>query len=87
MDRQTIEASMKQARHFLTTARLALERLDAENEDRQEYYAERHAAGINEPHPPSGPHPHDRSHGSPETGALRRCSMDLTRKLAELRKP
>jgi hypothetical protein len=29
---------------------------------------------------------HDRSWGSPESGTLRRRSMDLTRKLAELRK-
>jgi len=29
---------------------------------------------------------HDRSWGSPESGTLRRRSMDLTRKLAQLRK-
>jgi len=86
MDRQTIEASMKQARQFLTAGRLAIERLDAENDERQACYAERRAAGINEPTQPSGPQPHDRSYGSKETGALRRSSMDLTRKLAELRK-
>ena len=31
--------------------------------------------------------PSDHSYGSPQTAALRRRSMDLTRALAELRKP
>jgi len=76
MDRQTIEAGMKQARQFLTAGRLALERLDLEKSG----YRYRDEENWT-------PKPTDRSWGSPETGALRRSSMDLTRKLAELRKP
>jgi hypothetical protein len=87
MDRQTIEASMKQARQFLTAGRLALERLDAEVGERQAYYDERARNGWDGPRPAPGASAHDRSYGSKETGALRRSSMDLTRKLAELRKP
>jgi hypothetical protein len=86
MDRQTIEAAIELAREFVSAGHAALTRLDAENDERQTYYAERHAAGIDEPTPPTWPQPHDHSYGSKETGALRRKSMDLTRKLAELRK-
>lgn len=87
MNRQKIEQTIKQAREFIVAGQAALERLNAENEGRAEWYAHRHAAGIDEAQPPPGPQPSDRSYGSPETGALRRKSMDLTRKLAELRKP
>jgi|GEM_PF-3184486 len=86
MNRQTIEETIKQARELIVAGQAALERLDSENDERQTYYAERHAAGIDEPTPPQGPQPHDHSYGSKETGNLRRKSMDLTRKLAELRK-
>jgi len=86
MNRQTIKDSIKQAREFIVAGQAALERLDAEVEDREARYADRYAAGIDEPHPPTGPQPGDYSNGSKETGALRRKSMDLTRKLAELRK-
>ena len=86
MNRQTIEDSIELAREFVAASHLALQRLDTENDNRDERYAERHAAGIDEAYPPTGPQPHDYSYGSKETGALRRKSMDLTRKLAELRK-
>jgi len=87
MDRKTINEAIKQAREFNVAALAALERIDAENNERDRRYAERNAAGISEPTPAPGPQPHDHSWGSKETGALRRKSMDLTRKLAELRKP
>ena len=87
MNRQTIEASIKLAREFIVSGRAALERLDAEAEERDYRYESRHAAGIDEATPPPGRQPSDYSYGSKETGALRRKSMDLTRKLAELRKP
>jgi hypothetical protein len=87
MNRQTIQDTIKQARELIVAGQAALERLDAETEDRDHRYAERHAAGIDEATPPPGPSPHDYSYGSKETGALRRKSMDLTRKLAELRRP
>lgn len=87
MTRQKIEASIKEARRYIVTAQAAIERLNAEKEARNDWYSEREAAGIDEPHPPHENTPGDYSYGSPETGALRRHSMDLTRKLAELRKP
>lgn len=87
MTRRNIEESIKEARRFIVTAQAAIERLDAEKDHRNSWYADRHAAGIDEPNPPHEKTPDDHSYGSPETGALRRHSMDLTRKLAELRKP
>lgn len=86
MTRNKIEASITEARRFIVASQAALERLDVENEGRNHWYAERHAAGVDEPTPPPGPQPHDYSYGSAETGALRRASLDLTRNLAELRK-
>lgn len=86
MNRGQIEASKQLAQEFITAADAALGRLDAENESRADWYADRHARGIDEPTPPHGPQPGDYSYGSPETGALKRKSMDLTRSLAVLRK-
>lgn len=86
MTRQKIEGSIKEARRYIVTAQAAIERLNAEKEARNDWYEERHAAGIDEPNPPNENQPDDYSYGSPETGALRRKSMDLTRTLAELRK-
>jgi hypothetical protein len=86
MTRKNIEESIKEARRFIVTAQAAIERLDSEKEGRKEWYEYRAKRGIDEPHPPVENTPHDYSYGSPETGALRRHSMDLTRKLAELRR-
>jgi hypothetical protein len=86
MDRKTIQEAIKHAREFNIAALAALERLDAEVENRDDLNDDRERRGISEPRPPRGPSPHDYSYGSKETGALRRKSMDLTRKLAELRK-
>ena len=86
MTRAKIEKSITEARRFIVKAQSALERLDAEKEDRNLWYARRHAMGIDEPTPPNENTPDDYSYGSPETGALRRASLDLTRNLAELRK-
>lgn len=85
MTRQKIEESIKEARRYIVTAQAAIERLNAEKEARNGWYEERHAAGIDEPHPPTENTPYDYSYGSPETGALRRHSLDLTRNLAQLR--
>lgn len=85
MTRQKIEDSIKEARRYIVTAQAALERLDAEKEGRNNWYAERNTAGISEPNPPHERTPDDYSYGSPETGSLRRHSMDLTRTLAKLR--
>lgn len=86
MTRNKIEASIEEARRYLNTAQAALRRLDAEKEARNEWYEQRYSAGIDEPQPSPDTGPGDYSYGSPETGALRRHSMDLTRVLAELRK-
>ena len=86
MTRQNIEESIKEARRFIVTAQAAIERLNGEKEARNDWYEERFAQGIDEPQPPIERQPEDYSYGSPETGALRRHSMDLTRKLAELRR-
>ncbi len=87
MTRQKIEDSIKEARRFIVTAQAALERLNAEKEGRNAWYEERYGAGISEPTPSPDRSPDDHSWGSPETGALRRHSLDLTRILANLRKP
>lgn len=85
MTRAKIEGSIQDARRFIVTAQAAVERLNAENEGRAEWYGARHAAGIDEPQPSIDRTPDDYSYGSPETAALRRHSMDLTRSLAALR--
>jgi len=77
MDRQTIKDTIKQAREFIVAGQAALERIDAEksgygNRDPESYSRQDYDRMMM---------------GSPETGTLRRRSMDLTRKLAELRKP
>jgi len=72
MYRGKIERAKADAEEFIGYCNEALSRLDQE--------AERSWGG---PKPPSIV---DSSFGSPETGALRRRSMDLTRTLAELRK-
>jgi hypothetical protein len=86
MTRNKIEESITEARRFIVRAQAAIERIDAENEERDIRFQERYSSGIDEAQPPIGPQPHDYSYGSPETGALRRASLDLTRNLAELRK-
>lgn len=86
MTREKIIAAQAEASRFIKAGNAALSRLNAEIESRDEWNAERYAAGINEPTPPPGPHPDDYSYGSAQTGSLRRASMDLTRTLAELRK-
>jgi hypothetical protein len=86
MTRSKIEDSITEARRFIVKAQAAIERIDAENEERDTRFQQRYEAGINEAAPPIGPQPHDHSWGSAETGALRRASLDLTRNLAELRK-
>lgn len=73
MTRQKIEAAQAEARRFLEAADAALARLDEENTRRI--------------YPQPGPTPDDYSYGSAATGALRRRSMDLTRSLADLRRP
>jgi len=87
MDRQTIEDSITQAREFIVAGQAALERIDAETEERDVRYDLLASHGFDGPRPARGPSYSDYSSGSKETGALRRKSMDLTRKLAELRKP
>lgn len=72
MYRGKIETAKREAEDFVGACNEALARLDKENEQ---------AWGG-----PKQPSIVDYSFGSPETGALRRKSMDLTRTLAELRK-
>ena len=71
MYRGKIETAKREAEDFLGACNEALARLDKENEGWKNR---------------DFPSPVDYSHGSAETGALRRKSMDLTRTLAELRK-
>jgi hypothetical protein len=76
MNRKTIEESIKQAREFIVAGQAAIERLDFEKSG----YGYRDEENWR-------PQAHDRFiTGSAESGNLRRRSMDLTRKLAELRK-
>ncbi len=86
MTRDKIIAAQAEASRFIRAGNAALSKIDAENECRDKWNADRQARGISEPYPPRGPQPHDYSYGSKETGALRRASLDLTRTLAELRK-
>lgn len=58
----------------------ALEMLDIELDARNEYAFVCDEEGRD-------PSPADHSYGSPETAALRRRSMDLTRALARMRRP
>ena len=86
MTREKIIAAQAEASRFIKAGDAALSQLNAESQRRDEWNAERYAAGISEPTPPPGPQPDDYSYGSKETGALRRASLDLTGTLAELRK-
>ena len=72
MDRKTIQDSMKQARELIVAGQALLERIDSEKSGYR---------GEDWPRQPTDP-----SWSSPESGTLRRRSMDLTRTLAELRK-
>lgn len=72
MYRGKIERAKADAEEFIGACSEALARLDQE--------AAQSWSG------PKAPSIVDYSYGSPETGALRRRSMDLTRTLAELRK-
>lgn len=71
MYRGKIETAKREAEDFIGACNEALTRLNTENEGWKGR---------------DFPSPADHSHGSAETGALRRKSMDLTRTLAELRK-
>lgn len=87
MTRAKIQESIADARRFIVTAQAALERLNAENAERDEHYDDLARRGFDGPRPePGTSSPEDCSYGSPETGALRRHSLDLTRTLARLRK-
>lgn len=72
MYRGKIETAKREAEDFLGACNEALARLDKENEGA--WGGPKKASIV------------DSSNGSPETGALRRKSMDLTRSLADLRK-
>lgn len=74
MYRGKIEAAKAEAEAFIGSCKEALARLDHEN------------SGYGYREEPKAASHSDYSFGSPETGALRRKSMDLTRTLAELRK-
>ena len=73
MNRQTIKDAKAEAQTFIKACDEALARLDYENSG----YG---AVG------PMPQRPEDHSYGSPQTGTLRRKSMDLTRILATLRR-
>lgn len=83
MNRGQIEASKQLAQQFIEAADTALERLDTELAEKGNRYDYTTKEYVREDRDPS---PHDYSYGSPETGALKRKSMDLTRSLAVLRK-
>ena len=73
MNRQTIKDAKAEAQTFIKACDDALARLDYEKS----------GYGYGDPKKPS---PFDYSYGSPQTGTLRRKSMDLTRILATLRR-
>lgn len=72
MNRQTIKEAKAEAQTFIKACDDALARLDEEAA---------YSWG-----PSAKPSPADYSGGSPQTGTLRRKSMDLTRTLATLRR-
>lgn len=80
MNRGQIEASKQLAQEFIKTADAALARIDTEQLERIERWKANGDDGRFEKRST------DHSWGSPETGALKRKSMDLTRSLAVLRK-
>lgn len=77
MTRAKIEATKAAARTVIAACDALLERLDSER-SRWDYQEQRNIVRPKDPN--------DHSWGSPESGTLRRKSMDLTRTLAELRK-
>ena len=77
MTRSKIEAGMTDAIRFIEKSKKALARLDKEAQERE---GRRMTPSVTKFSP------HDYSYNSPETAALRRASLDLTRTLAELRK-
>lgn len=87
MNRATIEAAQAEARRFLEAADAALARLDEEVSWRDARYDSQAKHGYDGPRPAPGAGPDDHSYGSAATGTLRRRSMDLTRSLAQLRRP
>ena len=80
MNRGQIEDAKALAKEFIVSCDTALAQLDAELESRNEWLVDR----GEDPYKSSRS---DHSYGSKATGALRRRSLDLTRALAELRKP
>ncbi|WVX87982.1 hypothetical protein SEA_SNEK_62 [Arthrobacter phage Snek] len=87
MNRAAITAAKMEALRFVEAADKALARLDEEVERRDKSVAARVAYGYDGPVPAPGASPDDFSYGSAATGTLRRRSMDLTRSLADLRRP
>lgn len=82
MSRGRIEHARKKALEFIAHCDQMLTELDAKLE-RQRYDSEKRAWVTTEAKPTPG----DQSWGSRASGALRRNSMDLTRTLADLRRP
>jgi hypothetical protein len=82
MTRNKIILSRRLALKFVKACDDALARLDRENSQRGAW----NPATESYEEAPRPAAPHDTSGGSPETAALRRHSMDLTRSLAELRR-
>ncbi|QIG58539.1 hypothetical protein PQE18_gp61 [Arthrobacter phage DrSierra] len=87
MTRAQIKAAQAEARRFIKAADEALARLDEEVARRDQSYDVRGKLGYDGPRPAPGASPDDYSYGSAATGTLRRRSMDLTRTLADLRRP
>lgn len=82
MTREKIILTRRLALKFVKACDAALARLDHENAQRGAWNPTTQAY-EEAPRPAA---PHDTSGGSPETAALKRNSMDLTRSLAELRR-
>ena len=76
MTRKEVKATMQLAKDFIEASEALLARIDYEKGG----YGYRNDKVWK-------PEPQDRSWSSPESGTLRRRSMDLTRALANLRKP
>ncbi|AYN57785.1 hypothetical protein PBI_DRMANHATTAN_67 [Arthrobacter phage DrManhattan] len=87
MNRSQILAAQAEARRFVQAADVALARLDEEIRWRDDRYDSQAKHGYDGPRPAPGAGPDDYSYGSAATGTLRRRSMDLTRALADLRRP
>lgn len=90
MNRRKLDAAIAEAERFLTVARGLAREADDYRVGRTAAERKAKAEGRDWPDYRDWPEGHRQSDpfvGSPESGATRRASMDLSRALADLRRP